>query len=68
MIDFQAATRFILHVGQEKANGQGFVVEIADELGEERVIVIAAYCLTRLPSAHRASFSEERTYKNLLAF
>src|SRR5438874_3754535 len=31
-----------------------------------RLVVTAAHCLPHLPPPHRASFTEERTYKNLL--
>jgi hypothetical protein len=70
MINFKAATRSLLHVGQGEAKGQGFVIGIGGKFGEdgeERVIVTAAHCLPFVPPANRASFSEERRYENLLA-
>jgi hypothetical protein len=63
MIDFKAATRSLLHVGQGEAKGQGFVIE---NFGE-RVIVTAAHCLPGLPPADRDWFLVERTYENVLA-
>jgi hypothetical protein len=67
MIDFKAATRSLLHVGQGEAKSQGFVIGIEGTFGEERVIVTAAHCLPYLPPPHRASYLKERRYENLLA-
>lgn len=33
---------------------------------EQRVVVTAAHCLPRLPPAHAAAYTEERTHENLL--
>ena len=48
----------VLKVG----DGRGFVVE-ADG---SRVVITASHCLPHLPPNHGASFTEERTYGNLL--
>jgi hypothetical protein len=74
----RAATSAVLQVG----DGRGFVVRNRDIFhGDERLVITAAHCLTVpfgylksgkepqppcLPIAAAASFTEERTYKNLL--
>ena len=42
--------------------GRGFIVEAANQ----RLVTTAAHCLPHLPPAHSASYSEERTYRELL--
>ena len=42
--------------------GRGFLV--GARMG--RIVVTAAHCLPHLPSAHPASYTEERTYPGLL--
>jgi Trypsin-like peptidase domain len=50
-------------VGGGEAKGRGFIVETE----RQRLVITAAHCLPHLPAAHRTSFTEERTYANLLA-
>jgi hypothetical protein len=58
MYNFDAATRAVLRVG----GGRGFVVD-----GEwTRLVITAAHCLPQMPPAHGASYTEERTYSDLL--
>ena len=45
--------------------GRGFVMEPRGSFGR-RVIVTAAHCLPKLPPACTASYTEERTYRNLV--
>jgi hypothetical protein len=64
-----ASTRAVVSVG----GGRGFVVEIDHEHfvphggAGRRVIITAAHCLPAFPPCHPWSYTEEQTYKNLLA-
>ena len=42
--------------------GRGFIVEN----GHDRVVITAAHCLPHFPPCHGASYTQERTYANLL--
>lgn len=53
-------TDAVVRVGK---GGRGFIIE-ADQ---RRYVITAAHCLRRLPPAHPASYTEERTYRRLLA-
>lgn len=53
-------TNSVIRVG----DGRGFIVELPHIAG--RLVITAAHCLPYLPPAHRASYTEERTYKALL--
>ena len=44
--------------------GRGFIVESRD--ASEQWIITAAHCLPKLPPAHPGSYTEERTYENLI--
>src|SRR5689334_2769291 len=51
----------VVRVGE----GRGFIVEARDcRVG--RLVVTAAHCLPYLPPAHPSSYTEERTYGELL--
>jgi trypsin-like peptidase len=50
--------RGVLRVGA----GRGFLVEAK----HERLVITAAHCLPELPPPHSMSYTEERTYPNLL--
>jgi Trypsin-like peptidase domain len=50
--------RAVLRVGA----GRGFLVEAK----HERLVITAAHCLPELPPPHSMSYTEERTYPNLL--
>lgn len=52
-------TRAVVTVG----DGRGFIVK----LNRRRLVITAAHCLPELPPAHAASYTHERTYKELLA-
>lgn len=53
----------VLNVGYGRANGRGFVVETKRR---ERPVITAAHCLPKLPPAHGASYTKERTYAEIL--
>lgn len=53
-------TASVIQVG----DGRGFIVESQDAINQW--IITAAHCLPYLPPAHPWSYTEERTYKNLL--
>jgi hypothetical protein len=63
-------TRCVLRVG----DGRGFIVEhryrvklpTGNRFLTQRFVITAAHCLPQLPPAHGASYTEERTYANLL--
>lgn len=66
----QDALAAVVRVG----NGRGFVVEGRGHYGRrERFVITAAHCLPerrggqKLPPPHGASYTEERTYKKLMA-
>ena len=56
-MDLETAKQAVITVGK----GRGFIID-----GDPRMIVTAAHCLPRLPPAHGASYTEERTYQNLV--
>ncbi len=58
MANFNKAARAVIKVGL----GRGFVVQS----GRRRLIITAAHCLPSFPPCHGASFTEERTYAQLL--
>ncbi len=53
-------TASVIQVG----DGRGFIVESQDAINQW--IITAAHCLPYLPPAHPRSYTEERTYENLL--
>ena len=53
-------TASVIQVG----DGRGFIVESQDAINQW--IITAAHCLPALPPAHPWSYTEERTYENLL--
>ena len=49
-------------------SGRGFVVEGRNHVGGlARYVITAAHCLPHLPPSHGFSYTEERTYEDLLA-
>jgi len=45
-------------------DGRGFVIE---DNRHKRLVITAAHCLPHFPPCHGTSYTEERTYKKLLA-
>lgn len=43
-------------------DGRGFIIEA----GNQRLVITAAHCLSRLPPCDGASFTEDRTYPDLI--
>lgn len=56
-MDLETAKQAVITVGK----GRGFIIDC-----DPRLIVTAAHCLPHLPPAHGASYTEERTYQNLM--
>lgn len=52
----------IVNVG----DGRGFIVEARRRRRRDRYIITAAHCLPHFPPCHTFSYTEERTYANLL--
>jgi hypothetical protein len=61
--ELENARGSILKVG----GGRGFVVDLPHPLGgTERAVITAAHCLPHLPPAHPTSYTEERTFADLI--
>src|SRR5260221_2874521 len=56
--------RAVLRVGE----GRGFIIR---QIGPAKIplnlVITAAHCLPKLPPAHAFSYTEDRTYQNLLS-